>query len=93
MSFEELPIVRPWLTSPQMVKPHFLTVLVFRHYSDGLALLDSVATYDANGTDILIRSFDITSFVHCFFDEFLPLSLDRLSPVIVLGFNIFNPLH
>ena len=76
-----------------MVKPYFLTVFVFRHYADGLALLDSIAAYDANGTDILSPSFDITSFVHCFFNEFLPLSPDRFSVVIVLGVNIFNPLH
>jgi hypothetical protein len=76
-----------------MVKPRFLTVLVFRHYADGLILLDSLPAYDADGTDILIRSFDITSFVHCFVNEFLPLSLDRFGLKIVLGFNIFNPLH
>ena len=76
-----------------MVKPHFLTVLVFRHDANGLVLLDLVATYDTNGTDILTRSFDITSSVHGFFNECLPLSLDRFSLVLLLGVNVFNPFH
>ncbi len=51
-----------------MVKPLFLAVIVFWHYTDGLALLDFVTAYDADGADILICPFDITGFVLCFLD-------------------------
>jgi len=55
----------------------------------GWSFLILFATYDTNGTDILIRSFDITSSVHGFFNECLPLSLDRFSLVLLLGVNVF----
>ena len=76
-----------------MVKPVFLAVFIFRHDADGLTLLDYIATYDANGPCILGCSFYIPCFVLCFFNEFLPLFLDRFSLVIVLRFSILNPLH
>jgi len=76
-----------------MVKPVLLAAPIFRHDTDGLALLDYIATYDANGPCVLSRSYYITCFVLRFFDEVFPLLLDRLSLVVAFRFSIRNPLH
>ncbi len=70
-----------------MVKPVFSAGSIFRHDTDGLTFLDYVTTYDADVPCILGRSFYVACFVLRFFNEFLPLLLDRLSFGIAFRFS------
>ena len=71
-----------------MIHPDLLALLIFRHDTNGLSLLDPLAANDAEVFHIFGCPFDISRLVPCGSDDFSSLFPDLFRFLINRGFSL-----